>query len=129
MSIRFLGLEEILALHAEQIERYGGAAGVRDLGLLESAAAMPEASFGDAYLHGTPPEMASAYLYHLSQNHAFVDGNKRTALVVARTFLLLNNSDVEASQEEKYLTFLRLAEGSLTEEELTAWIRGRLKSN
>ena len=66
--IRFLGLEEVLALHADQIACYGGAPGVRDLGLLESAVAAPEASYGGGYLHGTLHEMAAAYLFHLAQN-------------------------------------------------------------
>ena len=79
MSIRFLRLDEVLALHVDQVARYGGKEGVRDLGLLESAVAVPEASFGGDFLHATLPEMAAAYLFHLAQNHAFVDGSKRVA--------------------------------------------------
>lgn len=67
----FLTLDEVLALHADQIERYGGSGGLRDLGLLESAVAAPRATFGGALLHPTLPEMAAAYLFHLVQNHPF----------------------------------------------------------
>jgi len=121
--------EAVRAIHERQISEHGGSRGLRDEGLLLSALARPQhlLAYGDP-----PPDaaaLAAAYAFGIARNHPFIDGNKRTALVVARTFLLLNNSDVEASQEEKYLTFLQLAEGSLTEEELAAWIRGRLKPN
>jgi death-on-curing protein len=83
--------------------------------------------------YGDPPPdaaaLAAGYAFGIARNHPFIDGNKRTALVAARTFLLINGYDLEASQEEKYLTFLHLAEGSLTEEELAAWIRQHLKSS
>ncbi|HYQ81440.1 MAG TPA: Fic family protein, partial [Anaeromyxobacteraceae bacterium] len=72
----FLTLDEVLALHADQIGRYGGSPGLRDLGLLESALAAPRATFGGEHLHGSLPEMAAAYLFHLVRNHPFVDGNK-----------------------------------------------------
>ena len=122
-------LEEVVgAIHERQISEHGGSSGVRDEGLLLSALARPQ----HLLAYGEPPPdaaaLAAAYAVGIARNHPFIDGNKRTALVVARTFLLLNGSDVEASQEEKYLTFLRLAEGSLTEEELVAWIRQHLKS-
>src|SRR5205807_4774635 len=77
---RFLVLEEVLRIHAHQIEQYGGSFGVRDAGLLLSAVAAPQASFAGGFLHGTPFEMAAAYLFHLARNHPFLDGNKRTAL-------------------------------------------------
>ncbi len=70
--------------------------------------------------------LAAAYAYGIALDHPFVDGNKRTALVAARTFLLLNGVNLEASQDEKYLTFLRLAQGTLTEEKLADWIRKRI---
>ena len=92
----FLTLDELLALHADQIARYGGRAGVRDLGLLKSALAMPQASFEGVFLHPTVHEMAAAYLFHLAQNHPFVDGNKRAALVAAIAFLGLNRLGLEA---------------------------------
>lgn len=121
--------EAVHAIHERQISEHGGSSGLRDEGLLQSALARPQhlAAYGDP-----PPDLAAlaaSYAFGIARNHPFIDGNKRTALVVARTFLLVNGTNLEASQEEKYLTFLRLAEGSLPEEELAAWIRLRLKSS
>ncbi len=76
MKVSFLTLEDALALHASRIARYGGSLGLRDLGLLESALAVPSATFGGQFLHGSLSEMAAAYLFHLVKNHPFVDGNK-----------------------------------------------------
>jgi death-on-curing protein len=95
----FLTLDEVLALHAWQIDRYGGGQGVRDLGALQSALAMPRATFDDLRLHETVPEMAAAYLFHISQNHPLVDGNKRVALATALVFLWLNGFAVRASED------------------------------
>lgn len=92
----FLGLDEVLALHADQLEHYGGLAGVRDLGLLESALAAPAATFDGRFLHETAFEMAAAYLVSIAQNHPFIDGNKRTALMAAIAFLGLNDFTVVA---------------------------------
>ncbi|MBC7910642.1 MAG: type II toxin-antitoxin system death-on-curing family toxin [Pyrinomonadaceae bacterium] len=121
--------ETVRAIQERQSREHGGSPGLRDEGLLLSALARPQhlMAYGEP-----PPDLASlavAYAFGLARNHPFIDGNKRTALVVARTFLLLNGTDLEATQEEKYLTFLRLAEGSLREEELAAWIREHLKSS
>ncbi|MHC4941163.1 MAG: type II toxin-antitoxin system death-on-curing family toxin [Planctomycetota bacterium] len=117
----------VLAIHRRQLSEHGGAEGVRDAGLLESALARPRhvAAYGES----TPdhPTLAAAYAFGIARNHPFVDGNKRTAFVVCRTYLILNGLDLEASREEKYSTFLRLAEGELSEEELAAWIRTRLR--
>lgn len=87
----FLTLDEVLALHEDQIRRYGGAIGLRDAGLLSSAVATPRATFAGELLHGTLVEIAAAYLYHLARNHPFVDGNKRTALAACLAFLWLND--------------------------------------
>ena len=86
----FLTLAEVIEIHSDQIQRYGGDEGVRDHGLLESALAQPEASFAGEWLHRDLYQMASAYAYHISQNHPFLDGNKRTALASALVFLELN---------------------------------------
>lgn len=86
----FLTLAEVIESHVDQIKRYGGRQGIRDLGLLESALAQPEASFGGEWLHQDVYEMAAAYAYHICRNHPFVDGNKRTALACALVFLELN---------------------------------------
>src|SRR4051812_33138988 len=84
---RFLTLDEVLIIHDEQLEAFGGLDGIRDLGLLESAIMTPQASFGGEYLHSFPFEMAAAYAYHIAQNQPFLDGNKRTALSSAMVFL------------------------------------------
>jgi prophage maintenance system killer protein len=74
----FLSIDEVLEIHLQQIERYGGSAGLRDAAGLESAVATPQATFGGEFLHSSIPAMAAAHLFHLCLNHAFVDGNKRT---------------------------------------------------
>jgi death-on-curing protein len=70
----------------------------------------------------------AAYAYGIARDHPFVDGNKRTALVAARTFLILNGVDLGATQDDKFLTFVNLAEGAISEEELADWIRKRIPS-
>jgi death on curing protein len=96
----FLTLDEVLALHADQIERYGGSPGVRDVALLESALGAPRATFGGGLLHPTFPEMGAAYLFHIVRNHPFVDGNKRAGLAAAIAFLGLNDLWLEADPDE-----------------------------
>src|SRR2546422_10129522 len=97
---RFLLLEEVLRTHAHQIERYGGSFGVRDAGLLLSAVAAPPASFAGGFLHGTPFEMAAAYLFHLARNHPFLGGKKGAALPAGLVFLELSFVFVHAPVEE-----------------------------
>src|SRR5437016_10807184 len=99
---RFLLLEEVLRIHAHQIETYGGSFGVRDAGPLLSAVAAPEASFAGELLHGTILEMAAAYLFHLARNHPFVDGNRRVALAAALVFLEVNGVSVDAPDDELF---------------------------
>ncbi|HET7752863.1 MAG TPA: type II toxin-antitoxin system death-on-curing family toxin [Anaeromyxobacteraceae bacterium] len=119
----FLTLDEVLALHADQVERYGGSIGVRDLGLLQSALAAPRATFGQEFLHGSLPEMAAAYLFHIARNHPFVDGNKRTSLAAAIAFLGLNGLWLEMDPEELGDVVLRVVEGAMTKAELAEAIR------
>ncbi len=95
--------------HSEQIAEHGGGAGIRDMGLLQSALARPQ----NAYHYNqvvSLSKMAACYAFGIAKNHAFVDGNKRTAYVVMRAFLVLNGFDINATREEKYLTFYALAE-------------------
>jgi death-on-curing protein len=87
---RFISIDEVLELHEDQISSFGGTSGVRDEGLLASALAQPQATFGGQFLHPTISEQAAAYLYNIAMNHPFIDGNKRTAFAVADTFLRLN---------------------------------------
>ena len=120
--MEWLRLDAVLAMHKRQIAEHGGDDGVRDMGLLESALARPQ------NVHAYEPEadlarLGAALAYGMATNHPFVDGNKRTALVAMRTFLVLNGSELTVTPTEKYLTFLQLAEGSLSEEELVAWLR------
>ncbi|MFP4027027.1 MAG: type II toxin-antitoxin system death-on-curing family toxin [Candidatus Brocadiia bacterium] len=91
----FLQLSEVLAIHQDQIVRYGGAPGMRELHLVESAIAVPQAGVGEDYLHEGLFEMAAAYLYYIVQDHPFIDGNKRTGLASALVFLKMNGVSVE----------------------------------
>jgi death-on-curing protein len=124
-AVRFLSLEQILALHADQVRRYGGGLGVRDLGLLKSALAMPQASFSGQYLHPTLHEMAAAYLFHLTQNHPFLDGNKRVGLVVAIAFLGLNDTWLESDPAELVEMVLSVARGEIGKPEIAVFLRDR----
>src|SRR5207249_5785917 len=84
--VHFLTVDQVLSIHARVLAEYGGGDGVRDIGLLDSAVAMPAAAFGGQHLHDGIPAMAAAYLFHICKNHAFVDGNKRTGLAAAIQF-------------------------------------------
>lgn len=112
-EIRFLSLEDVLVLHEMQIERYGGATGIRDQGLLESAIGQPQASFGGKFVHHGLYEMAAAYAFHIAQNQPFVDGNKRTALAAALVFLDWHHIDVDEPGEELYQAMIQIAEKKL----------------
>ncbi len=123
--MKWLRRDTVLAIHMLQIAEHGGDDGVRDAGLLESALARPRniaAYEPDADI----ARLAAAYGFGIAKNHAFVDGNKRTALAATRTFLSLNGHTLHATQPEKALTFLALADGSLSEDELAQWIRLKL---
>ncbi len=113
--------EQVLAIHARQIAEHGGSSGVRDNGLLESALGRPQNLL--AYSE-TPPSLvrlAAAYAFGIARNHPFVDGNKRTALVLSFTFLMLHGIVITAPREDRYFIFYDLAAGHVSEEELTAW--------
>ena len=107
----FLDIEDVLELHALQLARYGGADGIRDRGLLESALAQAQATFDGQYLHDNLFSMAAAYLFHLAQDHPFVDGNKRTALLAALVFLDLNGIALLHRSEELYELTMGVAQG------------------
>lgn len=112
----------VLAIHRRQLAEHGGGEGVRDSGLLDSALNKPK----NLYHYNNPEPglaaLAASYAYGIARNHPFIDGNKRTAFVVCRLFLKLNGANLTASQEEKYNTFLKLAAGDLSEQELASWI-------
>lgn len=106
----FLSLEEVLVLHALQLDRFGGLQGVRDTGLLESALAMPQAGFGDHFVHVDLYEMAAAYLFHIVKNHPFLDGNKRVGYHAAYVFLKMNGVTLDLSQDAAYDLVIAVAE-------------------
>jgi death-on-curing protein len=111
----------VISMHLEALTYHGGAEGIRDLGLLESALARPENLF--AYSEQTPSlaRLAASYAKGIVANHPFVDGNKRTAFIVSATFLLLNGLKLTSPKEDRVLTFWSLADGSLSEEQLAEW--------
>jgi death on curing protein len=115
----FLTLAEIIEIHADQIRRYGGQAGLRDLALLESALAQPEASFAGEWLHGDHYAMAAAYAYHLCQNHPFIDGNKRTGLAAALVFLELNGITVLDPRGRLKNAMIRIASDKMSKDDFT----------
>jgi len=121
----FLGVEDILTLHADQVDLYGGERGVRDIGLLESAVAQPRASFTGEFLHADIFEMAAAYLFHIVQDHPFIDGNKRTGLVAALVFLDLNGIEVDAPKGSLYDLTMSVATGTAGKKEVAAFFRRR----
>lgn len=116
----------VLAIHRRQLAEHGGKEGVRDRKLLDSALARPKNRVAYSEQKVDLASLAAAYAFGITQGHPFVDGNKRTALVVCRTFLILNRSDLVASPEEKYALFLGLSRGNTTEDELAEWIRARV---
>jgi death-on-curing protein len=118
--------EVVLAFHDEQLAEHGGLPGIRDPGAVQSALARPRnlASYEDCE---DVARLAAAYVYGIARNHGFSDGNKRTALVTADLFLMLNGYELLSSPAENVLTILGVAEGTLSEDELTAWIRNNIQ--
>ncbi len=118
---RWIRDSSVLAIHDEQIAEHGGLAGVRDLSLLLSALARPQ----NLAAYGNPDiaDLAAAYGVGIARNHAFLDGNKRTAWVVAETFLLKNGYELIAGDEVGVATMLAVAEGSMPEQEFAIWVR------
>jgi death-on-curing protein len=119
----FLTLAEVIEIHNDQIFRYGGDAGVRDLTLLQSALAMPESTFEGRYLHADIYAMAAAYAYHICQNHPFIDGNKRVGLVGALVFLDFNGVEIEDKEENLYKIIMLVASGKMGKGELAGVFR------
>jgi death-on-curing protein len=123
----FLALDEVLALHADQIRRYGGRTGIRDLELLESALGMPEASYGGAYLHPSVVEMAAAYLFHIVRNHPFVDGNERVGLIAALAFLGLNKLTLDADADALFDLVVGIAAGTVSKAEVAVFLQEHVR--
>jgi death on curing protein len=120
---RFLTLDEVIESHAEQIAAYGGSEGIRDIGLLQSALAQPEATFGGQLLHADLFELAAAYLFHIVQNHPFIDGNKRVGLESALLFLEMNGQSIESDDDELVDLVFQTAQGKMTKIELAIFLR------
>lgn len=115
----------LLAAHDEQLAEHGGAAGIRDRGLFESALARPQNLA--AYESPDAAALAAAYGFGLAKNHAFVDGNKRTALVALELFLAINGFELTADDRQCVMVMLSVASGAFSESELAEWIRKHVK--
>ena len=122
----YLSLDQILDLHTYQIRKYGGAAGLRDRGALESAAARPAMTFGGEDLYADLPAKAAALMHSLVMNHAFVDGNKRVGAHAALVFVLANGHAPTMTVRELEETTLAVARGKMDVEPLTIWFRQRI---
>lgn len=123
MDIRFLTLDEAMLIHARSIEAHGGSMGVRDMGLLQSALAMPHSGFGGQFVHDFPHAMAAAYVYHIAANHPFVDGNKRTSLLCALMFLEINGFYIAVPKPAMEETVVSVAAGRMNKEALVAFFK------
>jgi death-on-curing protein len=127
-SLRFLSVDDVLAIHEDTIEREGGHAGIRDPGLLESAVMMPQQRIGGVYLHPTIVAMAAAYLFHIAQNHPFHDGNKRTAVLSALVFLDVNGIEKLPAPKALEKMTMGVAAGETSKNDLTAWMEKQIGS-
>jgi death-on-curing protein len=124
--MRYLILAEILELYRRVIEQSGGAYGIRDQGLLESALAQPRLTFAGAELYPTLAEKAASLGYSIINNHPFVDGNKRTGHAATEVFLLLNGYEIEAPMEDQEQIVLQIASGDLGRDEFATWLQDHL---
>jgi death-on-curing protein len=120
MDPLFLTLDEVVEIHQQQIDIYGGSAGLRDPAGLQSAVATPQVTFGGEFLHPSIPAMAAAYLFHLCQNHPFIDGNERTGANAAITFLLMQEWEPLFDEEELVNVVLAVASGVMDKAKLTS---------
>lgn len=127
MSPEFLDVDDVLEIHAIQLEEFGGLEGVRDRGLLESAVAQARASFGGEFLHGDLFLMAAAYLYHIASNHSLIDGNKRTDLVAALTFLAINGLEITRDSPLLYNLTMDAAENRVDKDEIADVLRALVR--
>lgn len=125
-DVRFLSVEDVLAIHESTIAVEGGQSGLRDTGLLESATLMPQQQFGGDYLHADTAAMAAAYLFHLSQNHPFLDGNKRVAALSALVFLRVNGVESLPDPESLEGMTMAVASSEVGKSELTKWMRQQI---
>lgn len=126
-DIIFLSVDDVLLLHTDTINVDGGSHGMmRDHGLLDAAVAMPRQQFGGDYLHEDLPAMAAAYMFHIAQNHSFVDGNKRAAVLSALVFLNVNGIEKLPDPKELESVTFQLAAGEMGKDVLTRWLRNQI---
>ena len=125
MNPQWIDLSVVLAIHEQQIAEHGGSLGIRDLGMIESALCRPQ----NLLLYNDPDifELAAGYVYGLARNHGFIDGNKRTAYVVTRLFLVLNGYDIRASAVKKVITFEKVGKSEIDQAALASWLRSHSK--
>lgn len=123
---KWLGVESVLVMHEEQIAEHGGLAGVRDLGLLDSALARPRNAW--SYGQGDLVALAALYAAGIMRNHPFADGNKRTGFLAAYAFLYVNGIEVVASEAEVIVQCLALAAGEIDDAEFAAWLRENVQA-
>lgn len=123
MDFDFLTVDDVLQIHENQIALYGGAVGLRDAGLLASAVETARVTFDGQLLHSDAVEIAAAYLYHIVQNHPFIDGNKRAGAAAALTSLNLNGLQLDAPDEEFYNVVISVAQGQMSKRDVTAFLR------
>ncbi len=125
-GIRFLSVDDVLAIQENTIAVEGGLGGLRDAGLLESAVLMPQQRFSGEYLHVDLAAMAAAHLFHIAQNHAFQDGNKRTAALATLVFLSINGVESLPTPEALDRMTLAVASSEVGKAELTEWTRSQI---
>lgn len=125
----FLGLDEVIEIHSNQIDLYGGSPGIRDIELLQSAVAMPAAGYSEEYLHSDICEMAAAYLFHIIRNHPFVDGNKRTGAVAAIVFLIMNGIEIHADEDRFEAVVRSVAEGRMNKASVATFFKKHIENN
>jgi death on curing protein len=121
--IRYLSIQEVIDIHDQIIDMYGGSFGLRDLGLLASAVEMPKSKFEKKILHPTIFDKASAYLYHICKNHPFIDGNKRTAAVSALVFLEDNEISLKIDEIEYENIIVDLAIGNINKKFISSFFK------
>ncbi|MBD2681140.1 MULTISPECIES: type II toxin-antitoxin system death-on-curing family toxin [Nostoc] len=125
-SPKFIEKQDVLSIHNKQINLYGGLPGIRDEGLLESAISQPQATFGGEFLHPTIFEQAAAYLFHITNNHAFVDGNKRTAFDVMVTFLNLNDYELNMTSKEAEELTIQVSNNEVNKQKLIEILKNHI---
>lgn len=122
MQVIFLSTEQVIAIHSNQIELYGGQDGIRDYNMLESAVGAPKSSFGGKLLYKTLPEMAAACFFSIINNHAFIDGNKRTAVMTAYVFIYMNGYELQVDEDELVDFAVNVIEQRLSREAIAQFL-------